>query len=156
MNAELSVAKESTAFLLFVLTGLTSGMLYAALKQALDIFSKNKKVHCIFEPIIIFSVLTFIIISFISINNLDMKFYAVSGIFLGSILYFLIFFKFFARIFFCFFIFFKKILKILLYPAHILCIILKRVFLLIKKMIKVPIKKIFLTSKNIKYLMKKI
>lgn len=141
MSAEISLSAEALAFLMFILSGISSGLIYDILKQAEIAFSKNKKLSFLYEPLITLIILIFILFSFIRINNLDIKFYAVSGLFLGAALYFLMLSRFFTGVFKIFFIFFKKILKILLYPAHFSCIILKSVFMFAKKLCVYPIRK---------------
>lgn len=149
MSGEISSSNEAISFLMFVLSGIASGFIYDFLKQAEKTFFKNDKKYFLCEPLIILSILIYTLFSFIKINNLDIKFYALSGLFFGFVLYFLIISRLISNIFKIFFIFFKKILKILLYPAHLSCIILKSVFMHFKKLCIFPVRKTALLLEGI-------
>ena len=126
MMEDISINREAVNFLLFVISGMLSGMLYELIRL-IRYECKPDVSELLFDIISSVSLFGFVLYSFIKINNLDIKFNCISGMFLGVVLYFTAFSSLVRKIMGILLKIFKKILKILLYPAIISCIIIKKI-----------------------------
>ena len=84
----ITVSGEAIAFILFVISGTLSGFLYEFIRVLRYNYSKTNLSDSIFDITSSVCLFLFIIFSFVSINNLDIKLYCFAGIIAGIILYF--------------------------------------------------------------------
>jgi len=134
MNTEPGLGYEALTFICFVLSGFLCGILYELLRILGIRYADTKLKKTLSDVLTGVLIFTFLLLSFLKINNLDIKIQSFPGIILGISLYFFVFSAFLRHFLQVFLNFFEKILKILLYPAKISCIILKGLFVYVAKL----------------------
>lgn len=126
MRNDLSITAQAISFLLFVLGGVLLGLFYDILKiTGIKYFNKKSRFRW-YDLITAVLLFVFVLIYFLIVNNLQTDFYCFAGLIIGILLYLSAFSNSIRKFLLNFFNFFEKILKILLYPVKILCIIIKR------------------------------
>ncbi len=163
MINDISIAAQAISFLLFVLGGILLGLFYDILKTAgLKYFNKKSQFRW-YDLITAALLFIFVLIYFLIVNNLQADFYCFAGLIIGILLYLSAFSNPIRKFLLIFFNFFEKILKILLYPAKILCIMVKRFIVFAWKIISflysklkklcfklvIPFKKMLMRAKKI-------
>lgn len=130
---EIIVYKQTISFLMSVLFGLLLGVMYAFFLCLKSEFCLKKISKGIFDSIFVISAFYLFFLSFFKFNGFDLRIYHIAGVFFGIILYFFTLNSLFYPVFRFFLKFFRKILKILLYPVRFLCKIVNRIFSCFKK-----------------------
>ncbi len=133
MIEDISIARQATSFLLFIAGGILLGLFYEILKIAgLRYFNKKSSVRW-YDLLTAALLFVFVLFYFLIVNNLQADFYCFTGLIIGILLYISAFSNIIRKFLIIFFNFFEKILKILLYPFKISCIIVKRFVIFIAK-----------------------
>ena len=151
---EFSVKQQTIHFFYYVMIGMSVGVLFDLFRSVRVRYRNNAPLTHTMDIVFGLSCCAYLIMVFYHLDGLMLCIFNMVGAVMGLILYFLWFCRFFRAVFQKILTIFIKILKILLYPALLLCKIGSRIFGFFKKRFLRRAKNVCKRNRRFRYYMR--